>query len=108
MAKAKGKTVRRRAVKREAAPVENGPAMAPAEFKRIREKVLGLTQPALGARMGLSYLSIYRYEAGSRPISKDRATHLLDIVQLREQQERVVDLEGRLERSRERLKEARA
>lgn len=57
--------------------------MDPADFKRVRVDVLDMSQPELGARMGLSYLSIYRYESGDRPISKDRKQHLEDIVALR-------------------------
>lgn len=54
--------------------------MAPAEFKRIREEVLQLTQVELARALGLSDVQIWRYEKGLAPIDESRAAHLRLIV----------------------------
>lgn len=43
--------------------------MTPAEFRQARKR-LGLSQEALAHAMGLSWASIQRKEAGSRPIEQ--------------------------------------
>lgn len=41
--------------------------MTPADFRRIR-KALGLTQPALAAKLDLSHFTISRFENGHQSI----------------------------------------
>lgn len=46
--------------------------MSPESFKRIRE-TLGLSQSAMGDRLGVAELTIHFWETGKTPISKSRA-----------------------------------
>lgn len=58
----------------------DAPAMSPAYWKRLREEVLKLTQVELARELGMSHVTMWRYESGRAPIEESRAAHLLLLI----------------------------
>lgn len=54
---------------------ERKAAMTAEEFKQARE-ALGMSQAELAREMGLSNVTVWRYESGETPITEDRAKTL--------------------------------
>jgi transcriptional regulator with XRE-family HTH domain len=49
---------------------------------RMRRKIIGMSQEKLGAKLGMSFQQVQKYEKGTNRIGSSRLQHIADILQV--------------------------